>query len=434
MHSAQNKKLTALQANTNLRFCRRRLFFPGAVLVFGMFAASCHSDSHTPQKIVLQSAHAGAVKKLLLVYTWSAEMGVVSLRDMLAALPGTEALIVNQFPPNSGQFSAFVSNLTRGGLGRDAAGRPLLQFVQDARPFGPWPRDQALVDESGAMWISASDNHRLRDLMLALDRSYGLDNRAADFRFTGANLLRCGNVILCPDRLDTTYLAQYLRGPFVALPSPPPPEPFHLDLLVMPLSDRLIAVGDDALARAALAQLAPEQQQRLVARWLAEFAVSAHNLELLAEGGNFRFLARPRPALILAANLKEKLDLVAGLLRQGNFQKSVEATPAYEWDDRIAAALVQKGFEVLRLPFWPAAGASLADSASLPMMCYPNCLVWDEGILMPVYGVAALDDFAAEILQRATKKKVHPVRGGALLGYGSSGPHCLTLEFRHVMP
>jgi len=325
-----------------------------------------------------------------------------------------------------------MSNLTLGGLGRDTQGKPLLQFVQDARPFGPWPRDQALVDDQGAMWVSASDNHQLRETMLAVSQTYGFDNRTTTMRFTGANLLRSGEAILCPDRLDTAYLAQFLRGPFVTLPSPPPPEPFHLDLVAMPLTDHLVAVGDDAMARAALTRLTVDEQQKLVARWLAEFSVSAHNLELQTEAGGFRFLPRDRPALILPAAVHEKLQAITNLLRDEGFQKAVAATPAYEWDDRIAAVLAARGWQVVRVPFWPGdLGAhNTPEGARLPMMCYPNCLVWDQGILMPVYGVAALDDYTRAILERATHKKVYPVRGGAILGYGFSGPHCLTLDFR----
>ena len=405
-----------------------REFIAASVFFLCALVAACGREA-APDRIVLQSSHDGAIGKLLLVYTWSAEMGVVSLRDMLTALPQAEALVLSQFPPNGEQFSAFVSNLTRGGAGRSADGKTLLQFVQDPRPFGPWPRDQALVADGGAMWVSASDNHQLREIMLALDRGYGLDNRAAEMRFAGANLLRCGEVILCPDRLDTVYLGQYLRGPFVTLPSPPPPEPFHLDLLVMPLTNRLVAVGDDAMARAALLQLSPEQRQALVARWLSEFAASAHNLELQTGSGGIRFKPIARPPLILPSLLEAKLQTMTALLRGDNFQKIVHATPAYEWDDRIAAALTQRGFQVVRLPCWPGNLAG-TDGASLPMMCYPNCLVWEEGILMPVYGVAALDDFSKAILERAARKKVFPVRGGAMLGYGQSGPHCLTLDFR----
>lgn len=41
-----------------------------------------------------------------------------------------------------------------------------------------------------------------------------------------------------------------------------------------------------------------------------------------------------------------------------------------------------------------------------------------------------MDSVATARLENASKKKVYPVRGAAILGYGGSGPHCLTLEFR----
>jgi hypothetical protein len=83
--------------------------------------------------------------------------------------------------------------------------------------------------------------------------------------------------------------------------------------------------------------------------------------------------------------LSEKLQLLTSLSRQDNFDKAVRATPAYEWDDRIAAVLAKQGFQVVRLPFWPGSLASknTPADAGLPMMCYPNCLVWEDGILMP---------------------------------------------------
>ncbi|MDZ7267058.1 MAG: agmatine deiminase family protein [candidate division KSB1 bacterium] len=383
-------------------------------------------------KIRLQSAHAGEIKKLLLVYTWSAEMGVLSLADILTALPEAEAVILSQFAPGSESFRVFTASLTRGGLGRDRHGRPRLQFVQDASAYGPWPRDQALVDSHGTLWISPSDNHRLRAIFTALDESYGLRQTRATVPFTGANLIPLGNLVLCPDRLDTLALASFLQGPFLPLPSPPPPDPFHLDLLVMPLSETVIAVGDDELARARLLALNAAQERRILAQWAVEFAASGHNLEVKAAGNTFRFQTLPRPYLILPALLQEKLQILTELAKPGAFRTAVLAEPEYHWDDRIAAALRRRGFKVVRVPFWPGTAGTVASrkAGGLPMLCYANCLVWEKGVLMPVYGIASLDQLARDTLSAASGKPVFAVRGGALLGYGNSGPHCLTLEFR----
>ncbi len=409
-----------------------RLFL-AIFLLPGLLLALAWSELARAQvKVRLQSAHAGEIKKLLLVYTWSAEMGLLSLADILTALPEAEALIISQFAPGSESFRVFASSLTRGGLGRNRHGRPRLQFVQEASAYGPWPRDQALVDAAGRMWVSPSDNHRLRAIFNALDESYGLQHMQATVPFTGANLIPLGKFVLCPDRLDTLALSNFLQGPFLTLPSPPPPAPFHLDLLVMPLSETVVAVGDDELARSRLLALSAAEQKRLLAQWAVEFAAAGHNLEVKAAGNSFRFQTLPRPHLILPALLQEKLQILSGLAEPGAFHAAVLAEREYRWDDRIAALLSHRGFKVVRVPFWPASVGLVAGrkTGGLPMLCYANSLVWENGVLMPLYGIPRLDQLARETLAAASGKQVFGVRGGALLGYGNSGPHCLTLEFR----
>lgn len=414
-------------ASQNHRVLLAILLLPALLL-----ALAWPEPARAQAKVRLQSAHAGEIKKLLLVYTWSAEMGMLSLADILTALPEAEALILSQFAPGSESFRVFTSGLTRGGLGRNRHGQPRLQFVQDAGAYGPWPRDQALVDTRGTMWVSPSDNHRLRAIFTALDESYGLRPAQAAVAFTGANLIPFDNLVLCPDRLDTLALSGFLQGPFLTLPSPPPPAPFHLDLLVMPLSETVIAVGDDELARSRLLALGVAEQKRIVAHWAVEFAASGHNLEVKAAGNMFRFQTLPRPHLILPALLQEKLQILTELAKPGAFRAAVLAEPEYRWDDRIAAALRRRGFKVVRVPFWPGVAGTVAGkkSGGLPMLCYANSLVWEKGLLMPVYGIASLDQLARDTLAAASGKQVFAVRGGALLGYGNSGPHCLTLEFR----
>ncbi len=394
--------------------------------------SSCHAPEPEASRLQLQSAANGSIEQLVLVYTWSAEVSVVSLRDILTALPETRALVLNQFTAGSPTFRAFASQLLRGGIGRNAQGKPRIQFVQDASAYGPWPRDQALVDEQRRMWVSASNSHQLRDILLALDESYGVQRRPAEFKFAGASLLRLGKWVLCPDRLDTTYLAKYVQGPFLPLSSPPPPAPFHLDLLVMPLNERVVAVGDDQLARKYLLALEEQEIAQIVTRWMAEYVAAANNFELRMSTNGPQLKEIERPALMLAPHFRDKLKLVAQLVPPKNFQQAVLAEPDYVWDDQIAAQLVQHGFEVVRVPFWPASFGFTATHKTdgLPLLCYPNCLVWSDGILMPRYGIASLDSVAAARLENASKKKVYPVRGGAILGYGGSGPHCLTLEFR----
>lgn len=393
-----------------------------ALSVF-LFSA-CGKQREEPPRVQMQSAYSGEITQLLLVYTWSAEMGVISLRDILAALPEADVLVLNQFKAGSASFRAFAAELLRGGLGRNSRGKPRVQFVQNENAYGPWPRDQALVDERGIMWMSASNSHQLRDIMLALDASYGVQGRAAAFKFAGANLLQSGKTLLCPDRLDTTYLAQHLRGPFLTLPSPAPPAPFHLDLLVMPLSERVVVVGDDQLARNYLLALQDDQIAQIVSQWLQDFAAAANNFDFHMKDGRASWRETERPALILQALLQEKMKKIAPLAQSGNFREAVRAEPNYDWDDQIAERLARSGFKVVRVPFWP------ATTGVLPMLCYPNSLVWDEGILMPVYNIAGLDSLAISRWEKASRKKIYPVRGGAMLGYGNSGPHCLTLEFR----
>lgn len=403
------------------------------LLCMCVVCGACHEAVPEKPRVQLQSAAQGKIQQLILVYTRSAEMSVISLRDILAALPEAEAIVLNQFEAGSAPFRAFASQLLRGGVGRNTQGRARVQFVQNAEAYGPWPRDQALVDEQRRMWVSASNSHQLREVMLALDESYGVQGHPAEFKFAGASLLQLGQWVLCPDRLDTTYLAQYVRGPFLALPSPPPPAPFHLDLLVMPLRDRVVAVGDDQLARAYLLALEEQEIAQIATRWLAEYVAAANNFELRMSTNGPKLEKAERPALMLAPLLRDKLKLVAQLMPPKNFRQAVLAEPDYVWDDQIAAQLERRGFEVVRVPFWPASvGFTEAHkTGGLPMLCYPNCLVWSDGILMPSYGIASLDSVATARMERASQKKVYPVRGSALLGYGGSGPHCLTLEFRH---
>jgi len=422
--------LSRLFGHDNTRQKRSQI---GKRLLFVLLLLSaCRPQSPEPARLQLQSAHAAKIQKLILVYTQSAEMGLASLRDILRALPETEALVINQFAPNSAAFRTFVTQLLRDGIGRNRQGKPRVQFVQEESAYGPWPRDQALVDEQGLMWVSSSNLHQLQATMLALDESYGIPRRAAAFSFTGASLLRSDKGLLCPDRLDTVYLANYLQGPFLPMASPAPPEPFHLDLLVMPLNERVIAVGDDQLAKTALLSLSAEEVAKVAEQWVAEYCAAASNVEFQVVEGRLKLRELNRPALIIRSLLEEKLRIVAALSQGGAFREAVQAEPDYVWDDQIAAHLTRLGFAVVRVPFWPAAhGAANGKKVyGLPMLCYPNCLVWEEGILMPVYGIPVLDEMAKTRLEGASRKTVYPVSGGALLGYGYSGPHCLTLEFR----
>ncbi|MEK7727294.1 MAG: hypothetical protein AAB354_02710, partial [candidate division KSB1 bacterium] len=402
------------------------------LLILVMLLSACREQAPAPSRVQLQSAHAGTINQLILVYTWSAEMSLLSLRDILTALPDAQILLLNQFTAGTDPFRTFATKLVRDGLGRNQQGQPRIQFVQETSAYGPWPRDQALVDEQGRMWVSASNSHQLQNIMLALDESYGVQRHAAEFVFAGASLLRLGKWILCPDRLDTAYLAQHLRGPFLSLPSPAPPAPFHLDLVVMPLSERVVVVGDDQLAKTALLALNDKQIAELTARWLAEYAVAANNFDFEMQAGAPVLREVNRPALILKPLLNEKFKLVAQLAQPEVFRAAVQAEPDYVWDDQIATQLTRSGFEVVRVPFWPASNGIVGGrkTSGLPMLCYPNCLVWDDGILMPVYGIPALDEMARARLESACRKKVYPVSGSALLGYSYSGPHCLTLEFR----
>ncbi len=352
--------------------------------------------------------------------------------DLLSALPDVQTTIISQFAPDSESFQVFSSALTRHGLGRDSKGRTRLQFLQDARSYGPWPRDQAVIDIGGRMWVSDSDQHQLQSIFSSLDLQSGFERHDAPISFAGANLLVCGQKILCPDRLDSSVISSFIEGPIVSLPSPPAHEPFHLDLLVMPLSENLVAVGDDGLARTMLMSLSPEEMAASVARWAAEYAGSANNIELSSRANGLMFRRTHRPSLILWPFLKEKLQNLVQLLRPGVFKEIVENQAPYPWDDRIASALEAQNFEVVRIPFWPGETATqrARNQPALPMLCYPNCLVWEDGILMPTYGIEHLDDLARSTLEKATDKTVYPVRGGAILGFGSSGPHCLTLEVR----
>ncbi|MBN1424414.1 hypothetical protein JXA88_07650 [Candidatus Fermentibacteria bacterium] len=384
-----------------------------------------------PSSIQLQSSWEGNVSRIILVYSQTAEVGLASMIDILEALPHEQAIIINQFALSSPSFEIFSSTLAQGRKGATGAKRPNLYFVQDARAYGPWPRDQAVVDAAGRMWVSAGDHHQLRPVFDSLDETYGIERHDLPLEFAGANLLSCGSVVLHPDRLDVSALEEVLEGTLVALPSPPLPERFHLDLLVMPLSDSLVVVGDDGMARTVLEALTPEECTAIVARWSAEFAASAGNMDYAVRGGRLSFRRNMKPALILWPFIRDKLRLLASLAPPEAFAAAVQQQPPYEWDDRIAEALRTRGFTVVRVPFWPGSIHSPnRHTPHLPTIAYPNCLVWDDGIIMPVYGITALDSVATRVYRRVSGRTVHHMRGGAILGFGSSGPHCLTLEFR----
>ncbi len=405
------------------------------MIVVVLLAASVLGGRAFPEvelPVDLQSSHSGRISKIVLVYTWTAEMGLVSVADILRRLPEVEVVILSQFSPGTEAFRVYTSKLTKDGLGRDSSGKPRIHFIQDARAYGPWPRDQALVDDTGRMWVSPDDHHQLRDAFSAIDTTYGIHSHDAPISFTGGNILSCGGRILVPDRMDSVALATFLSGEIVRLPSPAMPERFHLDLVIMPLSDTLIAVGDDRLARQALLELSREEQAELVTRWMAEFAASANNLDPVSDSNRLRFRRTGRPELILMDMLREKLRRLEELLHPGVFEGEITIEPDYQWDDLIAKELEDAGFHVVRVPFWPGDALSGAGTgpSRLPVISYVNSLVWESGILMPVYGVPSLDSLAMETLEHASGKKVCPVRGGAILGFGSSGPHCLTLEFR----
>jgi hypothetical protein len=142
----------------------------------------------------------------------------------------------------------------------------------------------------------------------------------------------------------------------------------------------------------------------------------------------------PEPPLIMWRFLKEKLQNLAQLQQADVMKNLFDRHSPFDLDDRIAAALQKRGYRVIRVPFWPGEMTTDRDANEplLPLICYSNCVVWSDGILMPTYGIPPLDNLARRVLEHETGKEVFDVRGGALLGFGSSGPHCLTLEFRQV--
>ena len=361
-------------------------------------------------------------------------MGVISLVDILNALQQPHVIVVNQFGPNSESFDTFFGAMTRDGRGYTPDGAPRIEFVQDARSYGPWPRDQAVIDRTGCMWISQANQHKLKPVFSSLDKYYGIQQNEAPVSFAGGNLMSCGDVVFCPDRIDTTDLSAFIDGPFIQVPSPPEPVPFHLDLLMMPVSDSTIVVGDDGLTRIILSTLTAEELATVVARWSTEYAVSANNVEMLTKEKRLMFQRIPEPPLIMWRFLKEKLQNLVRLQKPEVMRQLVDGHPLFDLDDRIAATLQGRGYRVVRVPFWPGEMTTGRESNEplLPMICYPNCVVWDKGILMPTYGIPALDNLARRVLEHETRKEVFDVRGGALLGFGSSGPHCLTLEFRQM--
>ncbi|MBD3289766.1 hypothetical protein GF337_13245 [candidate division KSB1 bacterium] len=348
--------------------------------------------------------------------------------DILKALPQVETIVINQFSQSSSEFGLLVSSLNQDKLGFNSQGIPRLQFVQDARAYGPWPRDQVLVDTDGRLIVSASKHHELRETFLSLDELNDISVQKSSMSFIGAQFLVAGNRLLCPENMDIDSAIGHRS---VRVPAPSLND-FHLDLLVMPLSENVIAVGDVEMTRHLLLKLDRSEQKKLIARWAVEFAVSAGNIDLKWEGNSFSYRKLNKPGLIQPQMLEDKLAILSELLQPGEFTKAVLSEPAFGWDDRIAETLKDEGFEVVRIPFWRGRYGRETGKKKhgLPMLCYPNCLVWNEGILMPVYGIKHIDQLSQNVLASASGKSVFPVKGSAILGYGYSGPHCITIGFR----
>ncbi len=379
--------------------------------------------------IKLQSSHHGKIDKLILVYSQTAEIGSISLVDILKALPDVEAIVINQFGPNSPEFGRLVSTLNQNKLGFNSWGEPRLQFVQDARAYGPWPRDQVLVDIKGTLLVSASEQHQLRNTFLSLDQLNDVQVHNSTMSFIGAQFLVAGDKLICPENMPVDPAIQHS---LVRVPTPSL-DKFHLDLLVMPLTENRVAVGDVELTRNLLLRLDRTEQKKIIARWAVEFTSSAGNVDFNWNKNTFSCDKLDAPGLILGPMLKDKLAILNDLLKPGEFVNAVLSEPAYGWDDKITLALQENGFEVIRIPFWPGqfGRSGGKKNKGLPMLCYPNCLVWQDGILMPVYGIKSIDQLAENILIKASGKTVFPVKGSGILGYGSSGPHCITIEFKN---
>jgi len=388
--------------------------------------------SESPPDLTIQSSHAGSIESLILIYSWSAEMGIVSITDILSALPDANTVIISQFDPATDAFTAYQSRLAGNGLGYNRRGDPRIEFIQDARPYGPWPRDQAIVDRSGTVWLSDSDQHGLKNVLPNIHEIFGLNTNQLDIAFAGSNLLVCGDHVIASERVGNDFLHEFSRQSVIRVPAPPEPAPFHLDLMVMPLSDSVIVVGDDMPVRDLFLAMSDEEITKLVLQWLTELAVSANNIKPRITGDRVAFERTGDPALILPRLAVEKMGTIQRLMDPYVFRTAVQREPDYVWDDRIASTLSNAGIRVIRVPMWPGGILSgfQGSQSPLPVITYPNLLVWEDGIIMPVYGIPELDDMTRTILEDAGKRTVYPMRGGALLGFGSSGPHCLTLEVR----
>lgn len=393
-----------------------------AVILFFVGSACFTPRSHPELSFV--RTYDAPVDRLLLIYTFTAEMSVYSLVDILRALPETDVVVISQFVPASAEFEAFVRILNSDSLGFRADGRPRLQFLQNASSFGPWPRDQMLVEEDGSVWISRRDQHGLRPIFLSLQMDYGLALRRSDVDFIGANLLPAGNNSILMAHHGTQALAPYIEDRMVRLQLPD--SSMHLDLVVMPLDEQTVMVGDDEPARAALLALSDSQIAVLVDGWINDYIQAAANVRIERIGEQSAVRRTDGPELIRWPMLRDKLHKLAELRQAQLFRRTVQQTPAIDWDDRIAQTLRASGYRVIRVPYWPRR-PGLAQ-VQLPMLCYSNSLVWQGGVLMPVYGIDSLDRLAAATIEAAVDKPVYPVRGGVLLGNGSSGVHCITLE------
>ncbi|MDF1563079.1 MAG: agmatine deiminase family protein [Deltaproteobacteria bacterium] len=377
-----------------------RLLALAALLVAGHLGWNVHRALALREESgVLMPAAGGALEQLELQFSGlGAERFLEVYAQLVPALdPGTEVVVTVEGPADEARFAAAF----RGWFPRGAA-RPALRFVHTGRPITSWARDRlAVIGGSGGEPLTllappapmVGPAQRVHDWVVPwtlADRLPGPPRiRAAAFRFEGGDLIADASHVFVATPLfernpglarEGKLLARVeaatgLRALRVDAPGAPSPD-HHIGMFVTPLGEGRVAVADPLLG-----------------------------LELLEAAG----LLRDDLRLEIGGHL---LTLDVSAERLARF-----AT--------VARRLEEEGLEVIPLPALPTTSRYVIAS-------WNNALMERRGgrlqIYLPTYGLPALDDHAAAVLE-AAGARVHPIRVDRLFRLGGS-VRCLTAPLR----
>ena len=297
-----------------------------------------------------------------------------------------------------------------------------VQIPEDLR-FTIWPQDPFIVIREPG---SASRLHVARDYGREMDRQvarvvaehlgWPLTESAlffaggnvvsdADHLFVGESLIRENAEELGESSAEIVRRFEQELGKSLIQVAQPVA---HIDMIVTPLGNERIAVAD-ARAGAALAE------QLLTG--------DPDSVRAFEEAAQSNFFGDPAVTSVTdTAGRPVTAPAIVGMTRRA-ITDSRETAAAL---DAIAADLVGRGFEVVRIPFL-ATELTTRAAASYPMLSYNNVLLERlddrERVYVAQYGLAALDD-AAHRAWEAAGFEVHPIPGVTTSAMYSGSVRC----------